>query len=234
MTPDIEPKAYTTFKKKVIEPGARFGSLKVWGELDERSPGGHRMYRAQCDCGNLITVSSNKLRTGHTKSCGCQSKAHARSKQRAEQVLTVETIHAHCGFCDGPFSYEYSTGRKKRFCEDCVRDRRRLRKQGRLKTELEPEVRREVRSNLINVAPPQPEKLTPLKVYERNRKPVFNTKREGSTYVTSPNGVEMELMSTKVVLGEEATFRTAENQMVRLMVVSARDVPADERWWEQS
>lgn len=225
--------SYTTYRSKVIKPGTRFGSLLIGQELPKRSPGGHRLYQAKCDCGKVVAVSSNKLRSGHTGSCGHNSPAHARP--RAHVKPKAETVETRCEFCDTAFSYEYSTGRKRRFCEQCQTDRRRLRKQGKLVTE-EPEVRHQVRTNLINVAPPQPEKLTPLKVYERNpdREPVFNSKRDGSTYVMSPNGVEMELMSTKVVLGEEATFRTAENQMVRLMVVSARDVPAEERWWEQS
>jgi len=57
---------------KLIPPGTRFGHLTVLqreGSKDNRA-----IYKCQCDCGNIIIVDSNKLRTGNTKSCGCNLK----------------------------------------------------------------------------------------------------------------------------------------------------------------
>lgn len=50
--------------------GQRFGKLVVLCESDEKSRLGV-MWVCQCDCGNVTTVPSTKLMSGHTKSCGC-------------------------------------------------------------------------------------------------------------------------------------------------------------------
>lgn len=46
------------------------------------------MWKCKCDCGNVVIVQSNMLRSGHTKSCGClqrertgeASRTHGKSK----------------------------------------------------------------------------------------------------------------------------------------------------------
>lgn len=50
--------------------GKKFGKLSV---IEFSYKNDHRVsfWKCKCDCGNEIIVSSNKLRTGHTKSCGC-------------------------------------------------------------------------------------------------------------------------------------------------------------------
>ena len=48
--------------------GEQFGRLKVLS----REPGSGRVkYLCQCDCGNTRIVAADKLRSGHTRSCGC-------------------------------------------------------------------------------------------------------------------------------------------------------------------
>ena len=50
--------------------GERFGSLLV---LDySHSTSTNHMYRCLCDCGKETLVRGGSLRSGHTKSCGCQ------------------------------------------------------------------------------------------------------------------------------------------------------------------
>lgn len=49
--------------------GHRFGRLTVAAEAERR--GYQRFYFVRCDCGIEKQVSSNCLRTGVTKSCGC-------------------------------------------------------------------------------------------------------------------------------------------------------------------
>ena len=53
------------------EIGKRYGYLTVIEETDKRYHS-TRIYKCQCDCGNIIEVNVNKLHTGHVKSCGCR------------------------------------------------------------------------------------------------------------------------------------------------------------------
>ncbi len=48
----------------------RFGRLTVLHCVG-RDPRGLALWLCQCKCGGTKTVSSNKLRTGHVRSCGC-------------------------------------------------------------------------------------------------------------------------------------------------------------------
>lgn len=58
-------------KQKLIDMiGLRFGSLVVISRSSHRS-GKHVTWECACDCGNKSVVSGTKLRSGHTKSCGC-------------------------------------------------------------------------------------------------------------------------------------------------------------------
>ena len=49
--------------------GLRFGRLKVLSRGKGNKSGA--TWRCMCDCGSRTEVSSGKLRSGHTKSCGC-------------------------------------------------------------------------------------------------------------------------------------------------------------------
>lgn len=50
--------------------GKKFGRLTVLEELPERK---HRrkVYKCQCDCGNITNITGSQLRSGAIKSCGC-------------------------------------------------------------------------------------------------------------------------------------------------------------------
>ena len=53
--------------------GKRFGSLLVI-KRDDSKPKGHGktvFWICQCDCGNIVSIAGNHLKSGHTKSCGC-------------------------------------------------------------------------------------------------------------------------------------------------------------------
>lgn len=56
---------------RVVFPGDRFGLLTVLGDAPTRETAGGPRHLCICDCGNQTTVSTGKLRSGHTKSCGC-------------------------------------------------------------------------------------------------------------------------------------------------------------------
>ena len=53
--------------------GQRFGSLTAEEPLPERAQDNSILWRCRCDCGKETVVSSNKLRTGHTLTCGCHT-----------------------------------------------------------------------------------------------------------------------------------------------------------------
>lgn len=52
--------------------GIRYNKLKVVCRLPDSR--GATLWECLCDCGNTIKVSSCKLKSGHTKSCGCIKK----------------------------------------------------------------------------------------------------------------------------------------------------------------
>ena len=75
---------------KIDLTGKKFGKLTV---LHEDTPihtsGGHSVVRwvCQCDCGNVISVRSGKLRTGNTSSCGCAKSPDITGKRFGKLVV---------------------------------------------------------------------------------------------------------------------------------------------------
>ena len=57
----------------------KFGLLTVLERASKRNDLSSRCirYKCQCECGNIVEVDGNALRTGHTKSCGCIRKNSA-------------------------------------------------------------------------------------------------------------------------------------------------------------
>jgi len=52
--------------------GDQFGKLIALRLLKRRDKQGRRLWLCQCECGRKIKISALSLRTGNTKSCGCQ------------------------------------------------------------------------------------------------------------------------------------------------------------------
>lgn len=50
--------------------GQKFGKLIVL-ERDKSKTNDDTMWKCQCECGNIVSVSSSHLTSGHSKSCGC-------------------------------------------------------------------------------------------------------------------------------------------------------------------
>lgn len=61
--------------------GQRFGKLKVIKKTDERTKHGSIMWLCECECGNVLSVSSGNLRSGNTNSCGCYNKQRIKETQ---------------------------------------------------------------------------------------------------------------------------------------------------------
>ena len=49
--------------------GQKFGRLRVIGYSGESRT--RSMFSCECDCGEICIVLGNRLKNGHTKSCGC-------------------------------------------------------------------------------------------------------------------------------------------------------------------
>ena len=64
--------------------GKKFGQLTVIEDINKIGNG--RYYKCECDCGNIIVVSSNSLTTHNTRSCGCFRNDH--TKQWSFKDLT--------------------------------------------------------------------------------------------------------------------------------------------------
>ena len=63
--------------------GQIFGRLIVI-ERAENANDGHARWLCQCECGNTTIVSSNVLKKGHTKSCGCLNREVATKKAKLQ------------------------------------------------------------------------------------------------------------------------------------------------------
>lgn len=64
--------------------GNKYGRLTVVSLLPKKEGDKARYWHCMCECGNTTPVSSSKLTTGHTQSCGCLQK---------ERVALAHTTH---------------------------------------------------------------------------------------------------------------------------------------------
>lgn len=65
--------------------GKRFGMLTVLEFAESRRGNDgekERFWKCQCDCGNITYVSTNSLKGGNTKSCGCLSGENLRANKK--------------------------------------------------------------------------------------------------------------------------------------------------------
>lgn len=71
--------------------GQKFGKLKAIKNLNYRlnSSLGYQ-WECQCDCGNIITVPITYLKSGNTKSCGCQKESLG--EELIKDILIKENI----------------------------------------------------------------------------------------------------------------------------------------------
>lgn len=60
--------------------GRRFGRLTAIRPLRKRSTNGAVLWWCRCDCKKRVTVPSNSLLSGHSKSCGCWHRDAARQQ----------------------------------------------------------------------------------------------------------------------------------------------------------
>ena len=73
--------------------GKKFNHLLVLEKTDKKS-GGTYLYKCQCDCPkqNIVYVSSSDLKSGHTKSCGCN-----KIKYKIGEIINNKKIIGYIG-----------------------------------------------------------------------------------------------------------------------------------------
>ena len=78
-------------KYKVNLSGQIFGKLTVLSATDMRTNAGNQIWKCQCECGNVVYISTNHLQTGNTKSCGCLH-GHSTGELKIKQLLDSHNI----------------------------------------------------------------------------------------------------------------------------------------------
>lgn len=79
-------------------------------------------YRCKCDCGAVCLVSTQNLRSGKTKSCGCISSEKTAERNRKHSGTFTPEYSVWCGIknrCGNPnaTSYEHYGGRGIKVCD---------------------------------------------------------------------------------------------------------------------
>lgn len=106
--------------------GERYGRLTVLRRSSKtHTPNGTPQvyWECLCDCGNNATVTSNDLRSGHTKSCGCLNVERSRSANithggRRTRLYNIwNNMKQRCINPKGTM-YEYYGGRGISVCSD--------------------------------------------------------------------------------------------------------------------
>ena len=102
--------------------GQRFGRWTVIEQcgVDHR---GEKMYRCQCDCGNISVVRSSNLRDGRSSSCGCfanelvskRSKTHGMTDTRLFRIWSG--IKRRC-FTTTDYHYKWYGARGISMCDE--------------------------------------------------------------------------------------------------------------------
>lgn len=74
-----------------------FGRLTVVGFVG--SSNGHRFWKCLCSCGNFKVVSTNRLRNGNVKSCGCLHRESASRQGKANTTHGLRHSREYKSWC---------------------------------------------------------------------------------------------------------------------------------------
>ena len=98
--------------KLIDETGNKYSRLTVLSRVENQ--GTRAMWKCECACGNIVEVSGKRLRTGHTKSCGCyRAEVTAPAQGKANtihgQATTQEyrNYHGMISRCHNPDDKDY-------------------------------------------------------------------------------------------------------------------------------
>ena len=98
----------------------RFGH---WTALYEIRRGTNRMMYCRCDCGTEKFVTKANLRSGDSKSCGCELANYVSAARKQHGMSKTDIYHVFCGMkrrCNNKNETEYKNygGRGIRVCEE--------------------------------------------------------------------------------------------------------------------
>ena len=106
--------------RKIDITGQKFGRLMVLSDTGKKSRG-HRIWLCRCVCGQLIEVLSDRLRSSHTKSCGCLRKEIKHGDSCGEKKSRLYRIWTDMkSRCLNPKhqSYKYYGGKGIKICDE--------------------------------------------------------------------------------------------------------------------
>lgn len=106
--------------------GNRYGRLTVIRKVERiryASGNSHRVWECLCDCGNIIRCTTDRLRRGNTKSCGCLRKEitskknykHGGTKTKLYRIWAE--MNGRC-FCKTNKAYKNYGARGIRVCDE--------------------------------------------------------------------------------------------------------------------
>lgn len=89
--------------------GQRFERLTALGIIEKR--GGKLLWLCQCDCGNTVSIPTNNLRNGHTRSCGCLRKETTKQRSITHGMTETTEYVSYChakARCTNPNDKRYN------------------------------------------------------------------------------------------------------------------------------
>lgn len=106
--------------------GQRFGRLTAIERVENK--GNRTMWLCRCDCNEMCVVDGGNLRSGHTKSCGCEKYTNAilsHTKHGYSHTRIDEIYQNMVDRCYNPNSTYYADygGRGIAVCEEWLNDR---------------------------------------------------------------------------------------------------------------
>ena len=98
--------------------GQKFGRLTAIEKTNKKNSKGYLWY-CKCDCGNICYTNSYRLRSGHTKSCGCITKKHGFFGTRIYKIWDSMKQRCYNPKCDAYMNYG---GRGITICDEWKND----------------------------------------------------------------------------------------------------------------
>ena len=101
----------------ISEIGKVFGELTVLRKVAS-CKAGHANYECLCSCGNTKVIGASNLRTGNTKSCGCQKTKNTKT-HGMKKSTTYNSWRSMIQRCANPndTNYRHYGGRGIKVCE---------------------------------------------------------------------------------------------------------------------